>query len=402
MNKDLCVCVLVRSESINQILTSLSYTLNKLSKCTKKLYIINTMNLEFFSNKKNFFKINKNIRYPKNLSFFNPKSYKELKNFTKDKNIIAVNNIGRSFPEIKINIILRILDIKQIIISNFGNIQGPGSFHSINGRFKDLFFKKLPQRITIILSIFGICPKIDIRFVARKDKINWGTKNFLSKIENFLPLKLKYTKKYVLINSLASDINSEINIRKKEKYIVLVDTNVNHKDSIRSQKKLSENKVKKIYKTVSNFLEILEKKFKKKIIICIHPSSDINKIKNYTQNKYVIKKYKTREYIYKSFIVLFYESTAIIDAILLKKRIIALENKMMGEIWVKESNQYPTKVGVKKIDLNNYKLPNKIKFIKDLDKRSKNYSSFINNNLRHNKNELGMDKVIKEINQLSL
>ena len=116
----------------------------------------------------------------------------------------------------------------------------------------------------------------------------------------------------------------------------------------------------------------------------------------------MIKKYKTREYIYKSFIVLFYESTAIIDAILLKKRIVALENKMMGEIWVKESNQYPTKVGIKKIDLNNFKLPNKIKFIKDLDKRSKNYSSFINNNLRHDRNELGMDKVIREINQLSL
>ena len=109
MNKNLCVCVLVRSDSINQILTSLSYTLNKLSKCTETLYIINTMNLEFFSNKKNFFKINKNIRYPKNLCFINPNSYKELKNFKKDKNIIAVNNIGRSFPELKINIILRMM-----------------------------------------------------------------------------------------------------------------------------------------------------------------------------------------------------------------------------------------------------------------------------------------------------
>ena len=52
--------------------------------------------------------------------------------------------------------------------------------------------------------------------------------------------------------------------------------------------------------------------------------------------------------------------------------------------------------------LNNFKLPNKIKFIKDLDKRSKNYSSFIKNNLRHDRNELGMNKVIKEIKQLSL
>ena len=100
--------------------------------------------------------------------------------------------------------------------------------------------------------------------------------------------------------------------------------------------------------------------------------------------------------------VLFYESTAIIDAILLKKRIVALQNKMMGEIWVKESNQYPTKVGVKKIDLNNFKIPNKIKFIKDLEKRSKNYNLFINNNLTHDKNELGMNKVIKEIKELSL
>ena len=74
----------------------------------------------------------------------------------------------------------------------------------------------------------------------------------------------------------------------------------------------------------------------------------------------------------------------------------------MGEIWVKESNQYPSKLGIKKIDLNNYKISDKIKLIKDLDKRLDNYDLFINNNLRHNKNKLGMDKVIEEINLLSL
>ena len=42
-------------------------------------------------------------------------------------------------------------------------------------------------------------------------------------------------------------------------------------------KKLSEDKVKKIYKTVSNFLEILKKKFKK--LLFVFTSSDLKKIK---------------------------------------------------------------------------------------------------------------------------
>ena len=73
---------------------------------------------------------------------------------------------------------------------------------------------------------------------------------------------------------------------------------------------------------------------------------------------------------------------------------------MMGKIWVKESNQYPSKLGIKKIDLNDFKINDKKNFLRDLDKRLKNYDLFIKFNLRHDRNKLGMNKVIKEINSI--
>ena len=58
-----------------------------------KNYKINTIN--------DIYNIDKEVRIlkksPRNIKFFNPKTFKELDNFFKNKNPLVINNIGRTF-----------------------------------------------------------------------------------------------------------------------------------------------------------------------------------------------------------------------------------------------------------------------------------------------------------------
>ena len=83
-------------------------------------------------------------------------------------------------------------------------------------------------------------------------------------------------------------------------------------------------KDKKKYLTLlEKYLVNLKKLYKKKIIICLHPSSNINFYRKYIKGIKIIK-FKTEFYLMKAFIVLFHESSSITGALLLKKKIINL------------------------------------------------------------------------------
>ena len=83
---------------------------------------------------------------------------------------------------------------------------------------------------------------------------------------------------------------------------------------------IDEKKLEKHYYYLKKLVINLSNICKKKIVICIHPCDNLELKKKYFPDFEVIK-YQTRENIYKAFMVLFFESSAIIDAILLKKRI---------------------------------------------------------------------------------
>ena len=395
-------CIFVHSEHINQILTSLNFLIKNMCKSFDNFYIINVNYLKFFPPKNSNFNIGKKIRYPKNLKFFNPKNFNELNKFCENKKIIAISNINRDFNDIKIHLLLNKLNIRQVIVSNFGHIQGPGAFSSAKGFLKDFFFKKFPQRLVILLSIFNLVPKVDIRFESRRDKFNWGNKNIYDYIGKVIPFfELKYTKKFIRINSLIYDFkqsNPKKNV--SSQYIVLVDTNINHKDAVRSQGKIGKKKIKVSYKKDNIFLDELSRLYKKKIVVYINTSCNLDEIKSYLNKNILVKKYQTQKYIFKAFIVVFYDSTAITDAIFLKKKIISLENHYMGQIRVKDIQQYPKKVGIRKFVLDKDKISNKKEFLEDLDNRVRFYDKYIRDNLSTRDNTTGMDKVISIIKKL--
>ena len=178
-----------------------------------KLFIINTQNLrflkqknnlynkrDFFINKKNSKLIvkNKKLRLPKNIEFFNPQNIMDFKNFMQDKNIIAINLFGRTFNDLKIHFLFKYFNIKQVQISDTGNLQGElflikkynifAWFNKFNHDFGHI--------ITVALSNFGLVPKIDIRFTSSKKTFKVLKKNSL-----FKKLNLFYCKEHILINS---------------------------------------------------------------------------------------------------------------------------------------------------------------------------------------------------------
>ena len=87
----------------------------------------------------------------------------------KDKDIIAINAFGRTFNDLKIHFLFKYFNIKQILISNIGNLQS-GTFVPVKKinvsawYFKALHY--LGHKMTVILSNLHLVSKIDIKFIA--------------------------------------------------------------------------------------------------------------------------------------------------------------------------------------------------------------------------------------------
>ena len=112
--------------------------------------------------------------------------------------------------------------------------------------------------------------------------------------------------------------------------------NFNH-DDIEMRRTDSTDKAKKIFlKDLKNYFFYLEKKLKKKVVLCLHPSS--NKLE-YQKifKKFKVVKFKTETYLLKSYLVLFHESSITNLAILMNKKIIHLLTKNLGIYFYQRS-----------------------------------------------------------------
>ena len=75
----------------------------------------------------------------------------------------------------------------------------------------------------------------------------------------------------------------------------------------------------------------------KKIIICLHPKTNLETYKKYL-GAFELCKFQTTENIRQAFIVVFHASTAIYEAIFLKKKIISLKSNALGEFMTNLTN----------------------------------------------------------------
>ncbi len=167
-------------KSFNKFVLVNNLLINKISEKFEKVYMINVEKLKFFSKRKiklNY-QLNENLKFPSNIKFFNPTSPKDFDYFMVGKELIGINSFGRSFNELKIYFLLSRHKIKQVQTSNVGNIQT--NLKILKGFFwKGILFKfkhDYSHKLTVLLSNFGLVPKMEIRFITNTDIIEYKKK----------------------------------------------------------------------------------------------------------------------------------------------------------------------------------------------------------------------------------
>ena len=106
----------------------------------------------------------------------------------------------------------------------------------------------------------------------------------------------------------------------------------------------------------------------------------------------------TNENIIKSFIVIFHESSAILDAIMCKKKIISLNTNLFGNYISNRISYYKKELNLFSIELDNYENFKNYQMkdvLSSLGYSIKNYDTFISSYMKSDDEELGTDKIIR-------
>ena len=352
----------------------------------KKFYIIDLSNFLFFKNKD---KIKKKIKLPKNIIYIKPKSLSEIQHFFDDKKLIVFNNLGKTFNYFKIYLILKKLNVKLLLLLNLGDI-GITETNIYSGISKltniKINFEKFIYKIFVFLKIF---PQIEIYFHTDKNivnKINYEiklkSKNFFSSFFN-----LNILKKAILVNVRKN------NHKVSNKYITFVDSNFYHPDRIKRDSKFNQYDAKNYFKKLNYLLGEVKKRFKKEIIICLHPSTNEKLYKKYLKNFKLVKN-ESQMIISKSCITFFHESSLIIDSLSLNKPIILLKTKFLGKFMSLriEKYLYKYKLNFINIDLDYNQISNDVEKLiisKLVNSKYNKLNRFVTNK-----------SILKEINNL--
>ena len=392
--RDFSIGIILKFSSLEQLFYQKKFFIETLCKNFKKFYFINTLNLE--STKNNFKYNSKNFKkiLPKNSVLIDPITKKDFDNFCSNKKLVLFANLGYEWKDIGIHFLLKKNKCRLIFAANVGNQQG-SEIHSVSSFLTQFFFKFIPRKIVLLLSFMGLVPKIDLRFVS-----NFKTYKALLYSQNrifYKTFSLFYNKKIYLVNSMAFDEFKTSKRKPLSKNIVMVDTNINHNDQVRFSGRISNHDVIKIYKELNIFLKQVSKVYDKKIIVCVHPSSDLKFVKK-MMREFKVVKYQTKKHIFNAFIVFFYESASIVDAFASNKRIVTLQNDLMGQGWINQIQRYPKISGIQKINITNgYNINNKMDFLKKLDisRNSRKFKNFVKLNVKGDGDQVGTFKIIK-------
>ena len=391
---------LIDEVSLNRFLATSGFMLEKMSKNFKEIFILNFVD---YKKKFNFFiDLNKEVKaekkevspfkLPKNIKLINIKSDKDFTKFCIYRNVIGIDLLGRRLVDLPIHLLLAKNDVKLIQISNIGNIQFTLKIDksSLIKGLKYHLDKKVSKYLYYLLANLFLIPKIEIRFISNANILENINNNLIKKI--FHKYKFFITKRIINVNSISFDQFHSNKNKLSENYIVFLDHDLaSPDDQYFGHKKINE---KKHFTELKVFLEDLSQTFKKKVIVTIHPRGKVSLKKKIFSNFKVVK-YQTRDYINKAFLVVFFESSAIVNAILLKKKIITITSDYLNENLKLGSKRYQNQVGIYHLNVQNRLNFDKKTLIKELNKSKVKYKNFINTYIGPDKNRIGYKKIIK-------
>ena len=359
------------------------HNINNIASCFEEIYILNLNNFNWFKkNEHGFEKIFRDFRFNKKIKFYNPKNSVELDSFFKDKDFHGIITLGKTVNELPIHLLLKKHNVKFFQISNIGNKnigELPSKKSFLKGYF-NIIWRVFMHKLFIILKVFGVIPKIEIRFTSNKIWTNLSKKkqSIYNKIIRFF--NISYAKKVIIINSGAYDLFYKNKFIKNEKYIILLDEMFNNEQYLRLGTYTDKKIIKIHYENLIKKLKIISKYYKKKVIICIHPSDNLKEKKNIFSD-FIVKQYQTKKYIYQSKLILFFESSAIIDAIILKKKIMTILSNALDKNQTDHNMHYVNEIDIPFLNVDedltfDKDTINKYKY--DKKKINKSYNSYIN------------------------
>ena len=397
----------------------------KKSNIKKKIIILfkNQTDFEFFYRNKNlclelikgfkkikFYNLNSkyNLKVPKKYQkyFCRVKNFESLKTFLNNRNCICISFIEKKIKNLNIFMLLKKRNILLIEIRRDGDLRDAKYFFNQNyfdnlRKIKKIAMININFVIYSLSYYFNILPKTDILFHCNsntQDQIG----HFFSDTYKFSLLtifkkiflrKNIFFKKIYLTNLKSCDelIKKE---KIKNKYIVFLDSCFDHSDraeyDLKPQdidKKQYYHEIYKTFKKIKNFIFLL------------HPNSNFLQVKKYLKNILVIK-YKTKFYLKRSKIVFFHESSSVLDAIYLEKKIFSLDSDYLGNYFKYRSKLYSKTLNLETINLSNDK--NKSEIIDKIHNRSsidfkKSKKNFFSNQL----NRIDLRDIIKKIKLLN-
>ena len=147
-------------------------------------------------------------------------------------------------------------------------------------------------------------------------------------------------------------------------------------------------------KLINNFSNM----YNKEVVVCISPYDNLELKKKYFPNLEVVQ-FQTPENVHKAFLVLFMDSSAIVEAIFHKKRILTLISNFSGENVIDHSLRWAKRVGFLRINIEDELKINNNKLLSKLDDAKKNYSNYIKSYLAPDENNIGCEKIIKTLKE---
>jgi len=190
----------------------------------------------------------------------------------------------------------------------------------------------------------------------------------------------------------------ENKIETSEHKIVLMDYPFNSSEYIAYQGNIDKKNIEKHYYYLNKLTNNFSNMYNKEVVVCIHPKDDLELKKKYFPNLEVVQ-YQTMENVYKAFLVLFIESSAIVDAIFLKKRILSLVSNFIGENAINHGSMWVKKVGLLSINIEDEMKIDKNKLLSKLDDVKKNYPNYIKSYLAPDGNNMDCEKIIKTLKE---
>tara|TARA_B100000959_G_C14955433_1_gene613501 strand:- start:675 stop:1895 length:1221 start_codon:yes stop_codon:yes gene_type:complete len=370
---------IVAEENVDKIYKFNKILLSQLSKKFENIYFLNLFNLKLFTKKKVF----SDYQIDDKTFIVNFNDSKKFKEFILDKKFLAIVFLGKDPSYFLIHYLINRKNIKLIMIMNLSQI---GNKMTIDFNFKYLFsaykhyFTKGFYYLFRFLTIINVFPKIYLLFESNPEIKSYIENSRSRKFEKIFPFNISYYKKVEVVNSRYFDTINLIRNESKEenKNIIYVDTHFDHLDKIYREGKFNKNKQNFFYDNLKVFLLKISELYEMPVKICKHPK---NKSNHSFYKTFEISKNSTDKEIYGSKIVIFTLSSAILNAVLLKKSIINLRSSYLGGYLSNIGRQYVQQLGLVSFDIDSVNRLDKTQLDNKLKESIKNYSTYINKKL---------------------